>query len=167
MGGRISPSPGSRLSTQSQKKMVASSLSPPPPPPLLSSQVLGASFPDKFGPSLKNGNILCQLLNTIKPVCVSANKSKLAFLHMENVSNYLYMYIYMYIMCANKYIYIYIYICIYIFIYTCVYIYMHSYLHACMMYVVHVYTHVHRGGTRFCERYKEKFISHAGLRKNT
>jgi hypothetical protein len=52
-------------------------------------QVLGTPFPDEFGPSLKDGTILCQLLNVIKPGCVKANASKMPFKQMENVSNYL------------------------------------------------------------------------------
>ena len=51
--------------------------------------VLGAPFPAEFGPSLKDGTMLCQLLNTIKPGCVKANASKMPFKQMENVSNYL------------------------------------------------------------------------------
>jgi len=52
-------------------------------------QVLGTPFPDEFGPALKDGTMLCQLLNTIKPGCVKANTSKMPFKQMENVSNYL------------------------------------------------------------------------------
>jgi len=52
-------------------------------------QVLGRPFPGEFGDSLKDGTMLCELLNAIKPGCVKANASKMPFKQMENVSNYL------------------------------------------------------------------------------
>jgi len=52
-------------------------------------QVIGRPFPEDFGSSLKDGTILCELLNCIKPGCIKANTSTMPFKQMENVSNYL------------------------------------------------------------------------------
>mmetsp|Transcript_795 Transcript_795/g.1685 ORF Transcript_795/g.1685 Transcript_795/m.1685 type:complete len:601 (-) Transcript_795:60-1862(-) len=53
-------------------------------------QVIGSSFPTSFAESLKNGQILCTLINTIKPGTIrSVSTSKMPFKQMENVSNYL------------------------------------------------------------------------------
>eukprot|EP00026_Physarum_polycephalum_P010448 Phypoly_transcript_10612.p1 GENE.Phypoly_transcript_10612~~Phypoly_transcript_10612.p1 ORF type:complete len:126 (+),score=17.90 Phypoly_transcript_10612:109-486(+) len=53
--------------------------------------ITGEQFPDKsFGKSLKNGIILCNLANKIRPgVCAKPQKSAAPFVQMENIGSYL------------------------------------------------------------------------------
>jgi transgelin len=52
--------------------------------------VVGESFDSSFGPSLKDGKLLCKLVNAIAPGSVKKiNDSKMPFKQMENVSNFL------------------------------------------------------------------------------
>lgn len=52
--------------------------------------VTGIQFTEGFGPSLKDGVLLCKLVNTIKPGSVARiNESKMPFKQMENISNFL------------------------------------------------------------------------------
>jgi len=53
--------------------------------------ITGEKFPDKsFGKSLKNGIILCNLANKIKPgVCAKPQKAAAPFVQMENIGSYL------------------------------------------------------------------------------
>lgn len=53
-------------------------------------ELTGISFTESFGPQLKNGVMLCELLNAVKPGTIKkVVKSKLAFKQMENVSHFL------------------------------------------------------------------------------
>jgi len=53
--------------------------------------IIGENFPDKsFGKSLKNGIILCNLANKIRPgVCAKPQKAAAPFVQMENIGAYL------------------------------------------------------------------------------
>ncbi|GMI12460.1 hypothetical protein TrLO_g2941 [Triparma laevis f. longispina] len=52
--------------------------------------VIGNTFPTSFAESLKNGQILCTLINTIKPGTIrNIGTSKMPFKQMENISNFL------------------------------------------------------------------------------
>jgi hypothetical protein len=53
--------------------------------------ITGEKFPDRsFGKSLKNGIILCNLANKIKPgICAKPQKSPAPFVQMENINAYL------------------------------------------------------------------------------
>ena len=52
--------------------------------------VTGKPFEAEFAAALKDGKLLCELANTVKPGCIKkVNASALAFKQMENISHFI------------------------------------------------------------------------------